>query len=539
MGVLRAIEARRRLRGPRGDGLQGGAVMPLAAGALALGIFIFDTFSSVGIAIAVLYVVVILMAVSFTTARGLVLVSAGCAALTVLAYLIEHGEYQAGAPLLRCVVSLLAILIAAVLGLRNQLATRILRDSERRYRSIFQSTGVSIWEEDLSQVKRELDRLRGEGVGDLRDLLECSPEALRRCLSVVRIVDVNDAAIDLVGACDRPEFMAQLANVFLPETEASFREFILAFYEGASRFSCETAIRTISGDRRSILMTATFPVGGDAHDNVLVSIVDITDRVLAQRALEQTRAELAHVARVVTLGELAASIAHEVNQPLAAIVTNGEAGQRWLSRVPPDLDEVGGCLAEMVRAGRRAGDVVRRLRKLATKEDPERAPLDVAAVIAEAVALVERELSEHAVTLRLDVEPGRFTILADRVQIQQVIINLVINAIHAMADAPVRNLVIGAYPQEPAEDGSAARPERSLVVSVSDTGQGIDAAAMENLFTAFFSTKPTGMGMGLSICRSIVEAHGGAIWATPNAEYGVSFHVRLPETTVVLPAVLA
>ncbi|MFG1465021.1 ATP-binding protein [Xanthobacter sp. DSM 24535] len=507
--------------------------MPVSAAGLALAIFIFDTFSSVGIAIAVLYVVVVLMAVSFTRTRGLVLVSLGCASLTVLAYLIEHGEYQAGPPLLRCAVSLLAILIATVLGLRNQRATRILLDSERRYRSIFQSTAVSIWEEDLSQVTRELDRLRAEGITDLRGHFERSPEALRRCLSLVRVVDVNEAAMDLVGASDRPEFMAQLAHVFLPETQASFREFILAYYEGAARFSYETVIRTIRGDRCSILMNATFPTGADPYDNVLVSIVDITDRIHAQRALEQSRAELAHVARVVTLGELTASIAHEVNQPLAAIVTNGEAAMRWLSRTPPNLEEVGECLGEMVREGRRAGDVVKRLRKLATKGEPERATLDLSAAVAEAVALVERELSEQGVALRLDLEPNRFLIVADRVQIQQVVINLVINAIHAMADLPVRTLSIRVHHETQLADAPAGTPSEGFMVTVTDTGKGIAPDAMANLFTAFFSTKPTGMGMGLSICRSIIEAHGGLIWATRNPERGVSFHFILPATPQV------
>ena len=502
--------------------------MPVAAAALATAIFVVDTVSMLGIAVAVLYVIVILMAVSFASARGLLLVSAGCLALTVLAYVIEHGEYDTGPPLLRCIVSLLAILIATVLAHRNQLATRILSDSERRYRSIFQSTGVSIWEEDLSQVKRELERIGSQGVADLRGHLERHPDVVRRCLSLVRIVDVNDAALELVGAADRPDFLAQLSNIFVPETETSFREFIVAFHEGVARYSHETVIRTMSGERRSVLMNVTFPVGADAHKNVLVSIVDITDRVLAERALEQTRVELAHVARVVTLGELTASIAHEVNQPLAAIVTNGEAGLRWLSRPTPDLVEAVGCLTQMVREGRRAGDVVQRLRKLATKGAPERAPVDLATVVAEALSLVERELSEQAVALHLDLGRGPAAVLVDRVQIQQVVINLVVNAVQAMGGAPLRELSVrignGSLPK-----GAPPRIQPAgIVVTVSDTGSGMDEAAMARLFTAFFSPKASGMGMGLSICRSIIEAHGGAIWAEPNAERGVSFHFVLP-----------
>jgi len=523
--LTKAIEERRRLRS-RAD-RPGGVAAPIAAAGLAITIFLVDTLSDLGIAVAVLYVIVILIAVGFTTARGLLLVSAACLTLTIAAYLIEHGDYDPGPPLLRCIIALLAIVIATVLAHRNQLATRVLSASERRYRSIFQSTGVSIWEEDLSQVKRELERIEAQGVGDLRAHLERHPDAVRRCVRLVRIVDVNDAAIALVGAEDMPSFMAQLANIFLPETELSFREFLLAFHEGAPRYSHETVIRTIAGERRTVLMNVTFPRGADAHENVLVSVVDITDQVLAQRALEQTRAELAHVARVVTLGELTASIAHEVNQPLAAIVTNGEAGLRWLSRPTPDLAEVGDCLSEMVREGRRAGDVVQRLRTLAKKGAPERQEVDLATVVAEAVSLVERELSEHAVRLHLDLGREPATVVVDRVQIQQVVINLVINGLQAMADVPEREIAVrlgtGSPPNGPHGGGSPG-----VLVTVSDTGKGIDEAAMSRLFTAFFSTKPTGMGMGLSICRSIIEAHGGAIWATPNPERGVSFHFVLP-----------
>lgn len=529
MVLVKAIEERQRLRSGAAESPHLAVTMPLAAASLAVAIFLFDTVSELGIAVAVLYVIVILLAVNFTTARQLLLVSAGCQSLTVIAYLIEHGDYEAGPPLLRCIVSLLAIVIATLLAYRNKHSTQILRASERRYRSIFQSTGVAIWEEDLSEVKRELGRIEAQGVRDLRAHLTQNPEVVRRCISLVRVVDANDAAIELVDAGDKPAFLARLDGIFLPETEQSFREFLLAFHEGATRYSHETVIRTVAGERRSVLMNVTFPSrADDAHDNVLVSLVDITDRVNAQRALEQTRAELAHVARVVTLGELTASIAHEVNQPLAAIVTNGEAGLRWLSRPTPDLAEVGDCLAEMVREGRRAGEVVQRLRKLASKGTPESAIVDLAAVVAEAVSLVERELAEHAVELRLDLGRGPQAVVGDRVQIQQVVINLVINAVQAMAEAPRRTLSVTIAAGAPPPRAGHAAGVSGILVTVADTGSGIDEAAMARLFMAFFSTKATGMGMGLSICRSIIEAHGGVIWASSNAEGGASFHFVLP-----------
>lgn len=493
-------------------------ILPFLAGLTAAGIFLIDLSSSLGIAVAVLYVIVILMAMSFAGRRALVLIAVGCAGLTILAYLLEHGTSYAQQPLLRCLISLATIAIVTWLAVRHRTATQILGNSERRYRNIFQSTGASIWEEDLSAVRRAMDALVEQGIMDIRAHMEASPEFLRHCVSLVRIVDVNEAAVKLVGARDTPHFMASLQNIFIAETEPSFREFLLAFYEGKSSFSYETMIRTIDGERRSILMAATFPVADGAHENVLVSIFDITDRIRAEQALEQARAELAHVGRIITLGELTASIAHEVNQPLAAIVTNGEASLRWLGRPVPDLAEARLCLEELVSEGRRAGDVVHRLRKLATKAAPERALVEVNTLVSEAVELVNRQLLENEVKLTLDLCGGELLVLADRVQLQQVIINLMINATQAMATTRVRDLTIRLR-QDPAE---------GVIVTVQDTGPGIAEEAMDRLFSAFFSTKPSGMGMGLSISRSIIQAHDGQIWATSAQGAGAAFHFALP-----------
>ncbi len=492
--------------------------MPVLAGLTALVIFLVDLAGSLSVAVAVLYVVVILISASFADRRALILIAAGCAGLTVLAYLLAHGPSLGQQALLRCLISLSAIAIVTWLAVRHRVSTQILRNSERRYRNIFQSTGASIWEEDLSDVRRAMDALVQQGITDVRAHMDASPEFLRHCVSLVRIVDVNEAAMKLVGARDQPHFMSSLQNIFIAETEPSFREFLLAYYEGKSSFSYETMIRTIDGERRSILMAATFPVTDGAHENVLVSIFDITDRIRAEQALEQARAELAHVGRVITLGELTASIAHEVNQPLAAIVTNGEASLRWLERPVPDLAEARECLVELIGEGRRAGDVVNRLRKLATKAAPEHTLVEVRTLIAEAVELVNRQLLEQQIRLTQDLGAHPAVVLADRVQLQQVIINLMINGAQAMATTSVRELTIRLR-QDPAE---------GVIVTVQDTGVGVSEDAMDRLFSAFFSTKASGMGMGLSISRSIIHAHDGRIWVTSAPGAGAAFHFALP-----------
>jgi len=239
----------------------------------------------------------------------------------------------------------------------------------------------------------------------------------------------------------------------------------------------------------------------------------------AEQALREAQAELAHVTRVTTLGELTASIAHEVNQPLAAAVANAEACLRWLDRDTPDLIAARRSVEWVINDSCRASEVIQRVRALAKKSDIEKVPLDINDVIREAIVLVQRELSSHLVSLRTELAPDLPTVLGDRVQLQQVIINLVMNGIEAMLpvqDRP-RELVIRSGQDE----------AHGVLVSVTDCGIGISAENADRLFSAFFTTKSSGMGMGLSICRSILEAHGGSLSALRNEGPGATFQFVL------------
>jgi PAS domain S-box-containing protein len=240
----------------------------------------------------------------------------------------------------------------------------------------------------------------------------------------------------------------------------------------------------------------------------------------AEEALRKAQAELARVTRVTTLGEMTASIAHEINQPLAAVVNAAAACRRWLDGGSPNLDEARCAVDWIVNEGNRASEVIRRVRALANKTDIEKVPLDVNDVVREAIALVQRELISHRVSLRMELAPALPMILGDRVQLQQVIINLVMNGIEAMqsvTDRP-RELVIGSHQDE----------IRRVLVTVTDSGVGISAENADRLFNAFFTTKSSGMGMGLLICRSIIEAHGGRMSAAGNVGPGARFQFILP-----------
>jgi C4-dicarboxylate-specific signal transduction histidine kinase len=259
-----------------------------------------------------------------------------------------------------------------------------------------------------------------------------------------------------------------------------------------------------------------FDVG---EDEIVGALIDVSEAREAQESLHAAQTALAHAARVATLGEMSASIAHEVNQPLAGIVTNGEAGLRWLDRKEPELGEIRSALERIIRDGKRASQVVERLRALARKAPQQTALLDLNEVISEGVALVQREIQGHRVALQLDLARDLPSVLAGRVELQQVVINLMMNGVQAMepvTDRP-RRLVVRSFAQ--AEE---------VLVSVQDSGIGIDPENMGRLFNAFFTTRTNGMGMGLSIGRSIIESYGGRIWASSNDGAGTTFQFALP-----------
>jgi PAS domain S-box-containing protein len=246
---------------------------------------------------------------------------------------------------------------------------------------------------------------------------------------------------------------------------------------------------------------------------------DITERKRAEEALRKARTELAHVTRVMTMGELTASIAHEINQPLSGIVTNASACRRWLAGATPNLDEARDAVGRILRDGNRASDVITRIRALVRKADEEKAQLDMNHAIQEVAALAQGEVGRNRVALRMELAADVPPVLGDRVQLQQVILNLVMNGVEAMASVADRPRELLIYSRQHESD--------KVLVAVQDSGIGIDRQNLEKVFNAFYTTKSQGMGMGLAISRSIVENHGGQLWAVPNDGPGATFQFTL------------
>jgi PAS domain S-box-containing protein len=320
----------------------------------------------------------------------------------------------------------------------------------------------------------------------------------------------------------QPRYEAFFQRVH-PDDQAKLSEAVEKAGRDKSEFELDYRFVRPSGEIRDIHVVG-HPVLSPSSDLVefVGTVMDVTERKRAEQErerLRQAQADLAHVNRVTTMGELTASVAHEVNQPIAAAVTNAKTCLRWLTRDHPDVEEARAAAMRIVNDGTRAAEIIKRIRLLFKKETSERELVDVNEVIQEMVVLFRGEAVRNSILVRTELEADTPQVMADRVQLQQVLMNLMLNGMDAMKDADAtRELIIKSQRGE----------NDQVLVSVNDTGMGLPTEQAERIFTAFFTTKPHGTGMGLSISRSIVESHGGRLWAADNAPRGASFCFSLP-----------
>jgi C4-dicarboxylate-specific signal transduction histidine kinase len=334
-------------------------------------------------------------------------------------------------------------------------------------------------------------------------------------MSAVHVAEVNERTVSLFGGRSPADFIGPV-NRFWRLRPDTFRRSLEARYRGDLLFSEQTQFETLDGRVIDVVYSVSFPPALGALGMSIIGTLDVGDRVRAERALARVEADFAHAARISMLGELTASIAHEVNQPLAAISAYGQASLRWLNRDQPDLAELTTLAEQVVEDAQRASDIIARIRGMALKRDPDLVRLSLASVVTEAVQIVRHELLDRSVRLSTDLARDLPQVLGDRVQLQQVIVNLAVNAVQAMAGCPDAALAI-----------RCGQNADGIVITVADTGPGIPPEHLEDLFQGFFTTKADGMGMGLAVSRSIIESHGGTIHAE-NGACGACFTVRLP-----------
>jgi PAS domain S-box-containing protein len=314
---------------------------------------------------------------------------------------------------------------------------------------------------------------------------------------------------------------ARLQELIHPEDRQSWNESVTALVDNGTRYDVEYRVVRPDGELR-IVHSQGDVTRAEAGRPVRIfgTVQDITERKRAEDGLREAQMELAHVNRIATMGQLSASIAHEVNQPVAAVLMNAGAALRWLSAQTPDLKEARDALGRIVKDAKRAGEIIDRIRALIKKVAPQKDRLDINEAVLEVVALTRSELLRDRVSLETQLAEDLPQVHGDRIQLQQVLLNLIVNAVEAMRGVGdgARELRVGTE-----KDASGG-----VLVAVRDTGPGLDPQSGGRLFEAFYTTKPSGMGMGLSICRAIIEAHGGRIWATANQPRGAAFQFTLP-----------
>ncbi|QCG89293.1 sensor histidine kinase [Azospirillum sp. TSH100] len=403
-----------------------------------------------------------------------------------------------------------------------------------RHADLFEISPISILCEDWSGVKRAVDEAIAGGVTDFDRFLDDNPQFFFDVRWFHRILDANRSALDLLGFQDKESFLRE-SRVRLPANPASNAQVFKAMVRGDTVCQGERVLHTKDGRVVPILWRASLPPGPadpEAYGRLYFFAVDVSELKRVQEALMAAQANLSHAGRLSLVGELAASLTHEVSQPLVSIASHAAAATRWLSRQPPNLEEVATSLQRITTSTQHTVRIVGKMRSFARRGELVTEPLKPQDCIADAVTLVEHEAYRQKTSIAVDVPPQLPAILGDRTQIQQVIVNIAYNAVQAMqgAKSPDRRIAITAG----VDDAEA------VTFTVADTGPGIPDELLSRIFDPFFSTKPDGMGLGLSICKTIVEEHGGRLWAASGPQ-GASLSFSLPVAPVVAsaqPAVL-
>ncbi len=404
--------------------------------------------------------------------------------------------------------------LIAVLYLENNLAANVFTPARIAVLNVLVSAAAISLEN--SRLYRELQ----EREAKIRRLVDANIVGVLISNLEGQILEANDAFLQMVRYTHDHLTSGRLRWTELtpPEWQAVTERAVTQLRASGTCEMFEKEYFRSDGSRVPVLVAAT--VIGDARSETLAFVLDLTERKRAEEErerLRQAQADLAYVSRVITVGELAASLAHEIKQPIAAAVLNAKTCVRWLKRDSPDVTEACEAASRTVRDATRAADIVDRVRSLYRRSTPQRELVDLNEIIQEMILLLHDEANRYSIPIRAELTPSLPKVTADRVQLQQVLMNLMLNGIEAMKDTGGELTVTS----NRSEDGQ-------LLISVSDSGVGFPIEESERIFKAFFTTKPQGTGMGLSISRTIVESHSGRLWASANTGRGATFHFSLP-----------
>jgi two-component system sensor kinase FixL len=394
-----------------------------------------------------------------------------------------------------------------------------LQASEDRLRRLIHHLPIALLYVDARIMGETLRQLEADGVTDIAAHLDAHPELVEFGKDVVLITGANREAVSLFG-CEAPEALIRPVRFLFEASPSTAARVMSAHFRGRRSYTEEMKVRSLDGRLLDVLLLVTYPTPSEGLETTFLCMLDITDRLRTEAQLRQLQADFAHAARISTLGELATSIAHEVRQPLAAIITNGETSLRWLARDEPNFPKLKHLTGRIVASATRANEIIQRIQDMTRKRGSPREAVNLNEVVEEALLFVRHDTEEKALTLRLDLAPDLPMLIGDRVQLQQVVVNLALNGVQSIGQAGSGGGEIVLR--------TLRAPSGAVVLSIRDTGAGIAEESLEEIFSSFFTTKESGMGIGLTICQSIIAAHGGRIEAANHPEGGAIVTVSLP-----------
>ena len=396
-----------------------------------------------------------------------------------------------------------------------------LEGNEDRYRKLIYFMPTALWQVDSRAAGEAFIHLRSQGVTDanIAAYLDAHQELVERACDTVLVTEVNQAAVSLFRGRNTAELVKPVRYLFAGTPDMAKRVMV-AHFDGRRSYAEQAKILAFDGETRDVLFTVTYPTPDEQQETTFITIVDITERLRTEAQLRQIQADYAHAARISTLGELATSIAHEVQQPLSAIVTNGETSLRWLARDEVNVAKVKQLTTRIISSARRASEIIQRIRGMVQRRQPERMELDLNDVVEDALHFLRHDIESKSIKLSVNAPSTRPKIQADRIQLQQVVVNLLMNGVQAItqANSSERSIRVAIEPDE----------TEALTLSIYDSGPGIASDNLDRIFESFFTTKVDGMGIGLAVCQSIITAHGGSIEASNHLDGGACFRFSLP-----------